>query len=138
MLVRDIDQLNVLAKPLFEQYKVSHAAIFGSFSRGDVKKKSDIDLLDIVGLKQDLEEVFGRKVDLLTYASLSNNEFSQAILQEAKTIYEKNQNNPTAHKYKQLDMEAVWIVAQNRIPEILSFIDTLIQNETTENSSSEQ
>ncbi len=28
-----------------------------------------------------------------------------------------------AHKYKQLDMDAVWIVANERIPEILEFIE---------------
>jgi uncharacterized protein with HEPN domain len=27
-----------------------------------------------------------------------------------------------AHKYKTLDMQAVWLVAKERVPEILSFI----------------
>ncbi|MDO8549484.1 MAG: nucleotidyltransferase domain-containing protein [Ignavibacteria bacterium] len=100
MIVQDISQLNTLAKPLFDQYNISKAAVFGSFAHGSAKKKSDIDLLiafigvydlfDIIGLKQDLEEACGRKVDLLTYSSLTDNEFSKIILQEAKIIYEKN------------------------------------------------
>lgn len=59
---------------------VKKAALFGSFARGEAKKKSDIDLLiefkgkkslfDLVGLKIELEESTGRSVDLVTYASL--------------------------------------------------------------------
>jgi uncharacterized protein with HEPN domain len=35
----------------------------------------------------------------------------------------------TAHKYKQLDMIAVWRVAKERIPELLKFINTYLENE---------
>lgn len=60
---------------------VKRAAIFGSFARGDATKNSDIDLLiefkgksksllDLAGLKIQLEESLGRKVDLITYNSL--------------------------------------------------------------------
>ncbi len=74
--------------------------IFGSFARGDAQLSSDIDmiitfaekydLLDIIGLKQDLEAVFNRPVDLLTYKSLKNDNFATIVLGEAKLIYEKN------------------------------------------------
>ncbi|MGI6712373.1 MAG: DUF86 domain-containing protein, partial [Bacillota bacterium] len=33
-----------------------------------------------------------------------------------------------AHKYKQLDMDAVWIVANERIQEILDFIEDYQKN----------
>ncbi len=88
------------AIPYFEKYKIKKAAIFGSFARGDAQLNSDIDiiitfaekydLLDIIGLKQDLEAVFNRPVDLLTYKSLKNDSFATNILEEAKLIYEKN------------------------------------------------
>lgn len=56
-------------------------SIFGSFARGEEKPESDIDiivefsepkgLLEIVGLEQELSELIGRKVDLLTEKSVS-------------------------------------------------------------------
>ena len=58
---------------------VTKAAIFGSYARGDAKKNSDIDILikppmgiglGFVGIKLELEEKLGRKVDLLTYNSI--------------------------------------------------------------------
>jgi len=55
--------------------------LFGSVARGDSRPDSDIDLLvemepgrsflDLVGLWQDLEQLLGRKVDLLTDGGLS-------------------------------------------------------------------
>jgi len=97
--VREISEVCKLARPLFEIYKINHAAVFGSFARGNVKKKSDIDMLvsfegkydlfDIIGSKQDLEEALGRKVDLLTFNSLKNDEFSRIIKEEVRTIYDR-------------------------------------------------
>ena len=75
----------------FEKYKkkviailkkngVCKAALFGSFACGKVTKSSDIDLLiqfkgkksllDLVGLKLELEKSTNRSVDLVTYNSL--------------------------------------------------------------------
>jgi len=70
------DKLNAI----FKEYGVKKAAVFGSAARGDAKKNSDIDLLvqfcgkksllDLVGLKFDLEEIFKRKVDVNTYNAI--------------------------------------------------------------------
>jgi len=67
--------------PLLKRYDVAKAAIFGSFAAGDYNEDSDIDilvefngrksLLDLAGLKIELEELLARRVDLLTYNSLS-------------------------------------------------------------------
>lgn len=56
-------------------------SIFGSFARGEENPESDIDiivqfsqpkgLLEIVGLEQELSELIGRKVELLTEKSIS-------------------------------------------------------------------
>jgi predicted nucleotidyltransferase len=68
------------AIPILKKNGVVKAGIFGSFVRGEQKKKSDIDfvikfkgrksLLDLVGLKQELEENLNTKVDILTYKSI--------------------------------------------------------------------
>jgi predicted nucleotidyltransferase len=63
----------------------SHGAqtvrVFGSRSRGQARSDSDLDLLitledgrsllDIVAIKQDLEDLLGHKVDVVTEASIS-------------------------------------------------------------------
>ena len=99
-----MDALNVfdmsVAIPLFRQYEVKKAAVFGSYARGDHNLNSDIDIIvsfsgkydlfDIIGLKQDLENVLKQPVDLLTYESLRDDSFTNNVLAEAKLIYEKN------------------------------------------------
>jgi len=67
--------------PVLKRHAVKRAAIFGSFARGDVKAKSDVDFLieyqgknkslfDLVNLKSDLEKTLSRKVDVVTYNSI--------------------------------------------------------------------
>jgi predicted nucleotidyltransferase len=102
MNVSNLTEIQELAKPLFKKFNLKQAAVFGSFARNEQTKKSDIDLvidffgkydlLDLVGLKQDLEKIFNSKVDLVTLKSISDkdNIFGQTILNEAKVIYEEN------------------------------------------------
>lgn len=69
--------------------------IFGSFVRGEEKEDSDIDLLvsfkegrslfDLIALKNDLEELFGRKVDVVTEDSI-HSYIRDKIMQEAVEI----------------------------------------------------
>ena len=77
--------------PLLRRNGVTKAGIFGSYARGEQHKASDVDmliqfkgrksLLDLVGLEQELEEVLGKKVDLLTYRSI-NHLIKDRILKE--------------------------------------------------------
>jgi predicted nucleotidyltransferase len=75
-----IKRIRRLVVPILRRNGVVQAGIFGSFARGTAGKKSDLDfliemkkggtLLDLVGLKLELEGKLGRKVDLLTYNSI--------------------------------------------------------------------
>lgn len=75
-----INDIKTKIYPTLLNYGVKKAALFGSIVRGAITKKSDIDilislpkkasLLDLVGLKIDLEKILGKKVDVLTYDSL--------------------------------------------------------------------
>jgi len=67
--------------PILRRHSVKHAAIFGSFARGNAKASSDIDffieykgknksLFDLFDLKSELEDTLGRKVDIVTYSSI--------------------------------------------------------------------
>ncbi len=75
-----IEQIKRTIVPILQRYDVMRAAIFGSFVRGEMQETSDLDilvdfkgeksLLDLAGLKIELEELLGREVDVLTYDSL--------------------------------------------------------------------
>jgi len=64
--------------PIIKKYGIKRAGIFGSVVRGEETKGSDIDilveidrrmsLLEFAGLKIELEEALGRKVDLGEYS----------------------------------------------------------------------
>jgi len=67
--------------PILKRHGVKRAAIFGSYARGEQKKRSDIDILikyknddksyfDLVGLQIELEEILGKKVDLADYGMI--------------------------------------------------------------------
>ena len=78
----NIAEIKIKIKPILKRHNVKRAAVFGSYARGDQKKKSDIDilieykndndksLLDFVGLKLELEKRLGKKVDLVEYCAI--------------------------------------------------------------------
>jgi len=63
-----------------KEYGARNVRVFGSFARGEQRRTSDLDLLvdlpresslfDLAGLKVDLEEAVGRKVDLVLSHSI--------------------------------------------------------------------
>ncbi|MCK4695059.1 MAG: nucleotidyltransferase family protein [Candidatus Cloacimonetes bacterium] len=83
-----------LIKVLIE-HEVKKAALFGSIVRGEATEDSDIDLLiefkgrksllDLVGLKLELQELLRRKVDVVTYKSL-HPLLKERILNEEEVI----------------------------------------------------
>lgn len=90
-----IEEIRSKIMPLLIEYEVSKASVFGSTARGDMTEDSDIDLLvefkgersllDLAGLKLDLEEILHRKVDVLTYDSL-HHLLREGILNEQKVL----------------------------------------------------
>ncbi|TAN32998.1 hypothetical protein EPN28_03275 [Patescibacteria group bacterium] len=90
--------LNKKIFPILKKNGVTKAAIFGSFARGEQTKKSDLDLLvklqknksllDLVGLKLELEDKLGLRVDVLSYGGI-NPLLRKTILSGQKVIYGK-------------------------------------------------
>lgn len=93
-----MNKLIFKAIPVFKKYGVLRASLFGSAARGDNNKKSDIDLIispaagttlfDMVGIKNALEAVLEKPVDLITYNGL-NPLLKDRILKQQEIIYEK-------------------------------------------------
>ena len=79
-------------KRILKVNKVKRIAIFGSYASGQQRKESDVDflvefeksadLLDQVGLKQDLEGLLKKDVDVVTPLSLSRY-MREKVLREA-------------------------------------------------------
>lgn len=92
-------EISQRATSLFEKYEVEKAAVFGSCSRNEMKRGSDIDILveikDLsnpfvfIELKRKLENLLKRKVDLISFNSLEKSSLRESILTEAQVIYEK-------------------------------------------------
>ena len=75
--IPDLNEIKNIAIPILKKYGVKSAGLFGSFAREEAKTDSDIDLLiefddekmayKIIDLHIELEEAFGRKIDLISY-----------------------------------------------------------------------
>ncbi|MCJ7578096.1 MAG: nucleotidyltransferase family protein [candidate division Zixibacteria bacterium] len=80
MNTRKIEEIKNKILPILKKYGVTRAGVFGSVVRGEETEKSDIDilveiegrmsLLDFVGLKLELEEALGKKIDLGEYSTI--------------------------------------------------------------------
>lgn len=82
---------------LFYKGGVKFAGIFGSYSRGEERKNSDLDILikfqsddksliDLIRLENNLSDFLGKKVDLVTEEALSPL-IRDSILSNLKPIY---------------------------------------------------
>ena len=75
---------------LAKRFKVRDLAVFGSYSRGDPKPDSDVDILvdvdpsiglDFVSLALEIEKLIGEKVDLVSHRAVKPRHM-QAIQRE--------------------------------------------------------
>jgi len=74
--LRGLERIKPKIIKILKKNKIKRAGIFGSYSRGEEKKKSDIDILieppkgigfGFVGIQFELEDKLGKKVHLVTY-----------------------------------------------------------------------
>ena len=75
-----IEQIKKTILPILQKHDIQKAGLFGSHARGDFSENSNIDilveinknisLLDFVGIKLDIEDALGKKVDLFEYNSI--------------------------------------------------------------------
>ena len=96
--MKKITEIKEKILPILKKNDIIKASIFGSFARGEDKKGSDLDmlvelnkkhsLLDLIGIKFELEDVLKRKVDLLTYGGV-NPRLEKYIYKDEIKIYTK-------------------------------------------------
>ena len=75
-----IEEIKERIIPILQRYGIKKAAIFGSLAKGEAKTSSDVDilveiksdmsLLDFIGIKIELEEALKMKVDLVEYDTI--------------------------------------------------------------------
>ena len=77
---KNIEDIKRKILPILQRYGVKKIGLFGSCVRGEMREDSDIDilveiekdisLLDFIGIKLEIEETLGRKVDLVEYCTI--------------------------------------------------------------------
>ena len=92
---KEIGDLTKLIVPMLSNGGVIEASVFGSFARGEAHPDSDLDLLvryeeavslfDVGGLKFELENLLGIKVDLISRDYLKSR-IKKRVLQESVRI----------------------------------------------------
>lgn len=93
--VYTIEKIKELTKPIFEQYGIDKAYLFGSYARGDCNNKSDIDiiiraknirsLLIIGAMLEELKVVLKKDVDLIEEECFEND-----IVDDLDKIFYRN------------------------------------------------
>ena len=94
-MTKQVLQLKKKILPILKKHDVIQAGIFGSYSKGEQTKKSDIDLLikfkgrksllDLIRLENDLEDNLNKKFDVITYKGI-NHLLRKKILSEEQRI----------------------------------------------------
>ena len=91
----NVEKITAIILPILRRYGVTRAGLFGSIVRDEMHEDSDIDLLveisadlsllDMVGLKLEIEAALNRKVDLVEYCTLKPR-LRERILSEQRVI----------------------------------------------------
>jgi predicted nucleotidyltransferase len=94
----NIETVKEKTAPIFKQYGVIRAAVFGSVARGTSGAGSDVDflvnlhrpfgLIQFVALKRGLESVLKKSVDMVEYDAIKP-ALADNILKDATIIYEQ-------------------------------------------------
>ncbi len=93
--LEDIRRLRPQIMELARRHRANKVSVFGSCVRGEMRAESDIDflvdfdeeysLLDIAGMLNGLEDLLGRKVDVVPRSALRE-ELKPFVLKEAQPL----------------------------------------------------
>ncbi len=97
-MVQSISDITTMLAPVFDDYGVSRAVLFGSVAKGAATDKSDLDLLvdsklrglRFVGFMEAVRRTVGMPVDVFDIKHIENgSKIDQEIHLTGVTIYEK-------------------------------------------------
>lgn len=93
---RAIEGIRETIRPVLRRHGIKRAGIFGSVVRGEATPESDVDilveldeqasLLDFIGIKLELEDVLGRRVDLGQYAAIKPGLRERILREEVRIL----------------------------------------------------
>jgi uncharacterized protein len=93
---KEIKEIKKKIVPLLKKNKIVRAGIFGSYARGEQKKNSDIDILikptrkmslfDFAGIKLEIEDKLGNKIDIVSYRAIHPKLKRQILREEIRII----------------------------------------------------
>ena len=97
---KELTIIKPIITKILKKNKVNKAGIFGSYSRGEQKKNSDIDiviniedknisLLGFIKLKLKLEEALNKKVDLVEYSEINPSMKENILKEEIRIIWKE-------------------------------------------------
>lgn len=96
--VYTVPQLRDILAPVFDQYGVRRAVLFGSYGKGVATERSDVDLLvdsglrglRFLGLLDDVQRAVGKEVDLFDVTHIeAGSRIDREIRDTGVTVYEK-------------------------------------------------
>lgn len=109
ILIKNISLFTILktlrkfVKPIFDEYKVNHVLLFGSYARNEASLISDIDLciidpkiksLKLFSLKGDLQKALSKDIDIFQISSIEiDSPIYKNIFSEGITIYDSKYNH---------------------------------------------
>ncbi len=93
---KEIEKIRPKIVKILRRHNITSAGIFGSYARGEQKKNSDIDILveiknnislfDFIGIKLEIEDAIGKKVDLVEYKVIKPRIKKHILEEEVKII----------------------------------------------------
>ncbi len=97
-MAQSISDITTMLTPVFDDYGISRAVLFGSVAKGTATDKSDLDLLvdsklrglRFVGFMEAVRHAVGMPVDVFDIEHIENgSKIDQEIYSTGVTIYEK-------------------------------------------------
>jgi len=97
-MIQTISDITMMLTPVFDDYGISRAVLFGSVAKGTATNNSDIDLLvdselrglQFVGFMEAARRAVGMPVDVFDIKYIeTGSKIDQEILSTGITIYEK-------------------------------------------------
>lgn len=99
MRVSSVETIQAALTPVFVQYHIKDAILFGSFAKGNATEKSDVDLLvdsglrglRFVGFTEAVRIAVGRPVDVLDISHMEqDSRIAKEIYETGVRIYQRH------------------------------------------------